>query len=449
MRQLLPYLPGVLLTGIVVLLAGCSNDYPDDWPALERASSGECPDINGSYRIGSTSQAQPGIPSLEDTLFRDVIADGQPRFPWEIMTLSGDPEKEIRIKLGLTPQTLQTWRKSQLKAGSYAERQIQSMQAPQLRWSGGFARMTDEQYEKNQSLFFAPQEKEHILKKGIHYICVNDWISGDRLDQNHNPDQSNLRQERLHGVVRFARDEQKFLVAQSEYKAARDLAAWCGEICKGITLGTTTAHEWRRWSPAHAAGEVKILQPWSADFISDVSLPSGMPDVNAADRMQEVQAIVTPLLPPQVQLHTVEPVGHGVMLTIDSKNQSAFAQLIVAIEQSFAFMRNEVRSLQNQPNGTYRMNILLTLKEQPSLTPTDVIEAWLRPLLPTGVELQSVTANGAGFKLDARVPDNAAIERLMRNLEHSTQFHSPRVETIFTDAESLRMVVIQFRERRG
>ncbi len=447
MRQLLPYLPGVLLTGIVVLLAGCSNDYPDGWPAVERASSGECPDISGSYRIASTSQAQPGIPGLEDTLFRDVIADGQPRFPWEIMTLSGDPKKEIRIKLGLTPQTLQTWRLSQLKAGSYTERQIQGMQAPQQRWSGGFARMTDEQYEKNLSLFFSPQEKEHVLKKGIHYICVNDWISGDRLDQNHAPDLNNPRQNRLHGVVRFARDEKNHLVAQSEYKAPRDLSTWCGEICKGITLGTTTAHEWRRWSPAHATGEVKILQPWSADFISDVSLPSGMPDVNTADRLQEVQAIVAPLLPPQVQLHTVESVGHGVMLTIDSKTQSAFAQLIVAIEQSFAFMRNEVRSLQKQPDDTYRMNILLTLKEQPSLTPTGVIETWLRPLLPEDVELRSVTANGAGFKLDARVPDNAAIEQLMRNLEHSTQFHSPRVETTFTGAENLYTVVIQFRER--
>ena len=135
------------------------------------------------------------------------------------------------------------------------------------------------------------------------------------------------------------------------------------------------------------------------------------------------------------------------MLTIDSKTQSAFAQLIVAIEQSFAFMRNEVRSLQKQPDGTYRMNILLTLKEQPSLTPTGVIETWLRPLLPEDVELRSVTANGAGFKLDARVPDNAAIEQLMRNLEHSTQFHSPRVETTFTGAENLHTVVIQFRER--
>lgn len=447
MRQLLPYLPGIVLTGIMTLLAGCSNDYPDNWPALEHASSGECPDISGSYRIASTHQAQPGIPGLEDTLFRDVITDGQPRFPWEIMTLSGDPEKEIRVKLGLTPATLQAWRQSQLKAGSYAERQIQSMQAPQLRWSGGFARMTDEQYEKNLSLFFAPQEKEHVLKKGIHYICVNDWISGDRLDQNHASDQSNPRQERLHGVVRFARDEKKYLVALSEYKTARDLTAWCGEPCKGITPGMTTAHEWRRWSPAQATSEVEIQQPWSADFTSDVSLPSGMPDVNAAGRLQEVRAIVTPLLPPQTQLHAVESVGHGVMLTINSKKQSAFAQLIEAIEQSFAFMRNEVRSMQRQPDGTYRMNILLTLKEQLSLTPTGVIEAWLRPLLPTGVELRSVSANGAGFKLDARVPDNAAIEQLMRNLEQSAQFQSPRVETIFTGAENLHLVVIQFRER--
>jgi aconitate hydratase 2/2-methylisocitrate dehydratase len=63
-----------MLFSSLLILAGCDNNYPKDWPWVDVPFFSSCPDISGTYSIGSSNEDGIGrSANMGDTLFRTIL----------------------------------------------------------------------------------------------------------------------------------------------------------------------------------------------------------------------------------------------------------------------------------------------------------------------------------------------------------------------------------------
>jgi hypothetical protein len=98
-----------MLFSSLLILAGCDNNYPKDWPWVDVPFFSSCPDISGTYSIGSSNEDGIGrSANMGDTLFRTILPRerSSQRWNWETMTISGDASQQLDITLMRSAQTI-------------------------------------------------------------------------------------------------------------------------------------------------------------------------------------------------------------------------------------------------------------------------------------------------------------------------------------------------------
>lgn len=435
----------VLLTFMPLLLAGCDN-YPDEWPNLDKPLIAQCPDLSGTYRIGSNNESGVGEhAALYDTLFRNILGSEPQRWAWETLTISGDPDKQLDITLALSPATLENNRKAVANQGEYYRKQYEGFQTPAQRWSGGFKRMTDEQYENNLMKIYRWPFAHRVLENGNDYRCKGGWLVGDRLVHDPGPDRNSPRPDYLDGIVRFGRDKDGGLVAEAVYEQQQELTLWCGDGCKGIPLGTWKMHDWRHWPAAESAWTGEVPRPWARPFSADEPFPEG--DSSMA-RLGETRQLLTPLLPAGITIEGMLPAGEdAVTVVLATADKTKFPALFEAIERSYIFYRDDVRAYSESGDGKHILRLRLQLKPKIPDTPLPVIEQQLRELLPAAVALVSVKPSGTRFRTVVTAADDRAVSQLLRALDTAAGLRQPELESIQPLADGRREAHITFKER--
>lgn len=159
----------VLITA--VLLSACDG-YPDGWAPIDHGFLGlvriGCPTVTGTYRLHPSRGR--GRPYQQSFLAR-TIDDRNRRWPWEALTIEGNPADSLRLIVRRSQATMDRYRDSITASGEYYERQYQRMHSPQVRWQGSFARMTDAEFERNLAeLYLWPAESSTVVR-GRDYEC--------------------------------------------------------------------------------------------------------------------------------------------------------------------------------------------------------------------------------------------------------------------------------------
>ncbi len=433
------------LTGMLLLLAGCDN-YPDEWPHLDKPLFARCPDLSGTYRIGSNNENGVGEhAAMYDTLFRGILGSEPQRWVWETMTIRGDPDKQLDITLALSPVTLANNRKAIANYGEYYRKQYDGFQTPAQRWSSGFNRMTDEQYEANLMTIYRWPFAHRVLKNGDDYRCQGGWLVGERLVHDPGPDRNSPRLDYLDGIVRFGRDRKGGLVAEAVYEQHQKFNVWCGDGCKGFSLGTWTMHDWRHWEPAAPAWTGDVPRPWAQPFTADEPFPEG--DSSLA-RLAETRQLLTPLLPSGITIEGLKPAGDdAVTAVLVTADKSRFPAMFEAIERSYLFYRDDVMAYSQSVDGKHTLRLRLQLKPQIPDTPIPVVEQQVRDLLPAAVTLVSVKPAGTRFRIAVTAGDDRAVSQLLRSLDTATDFRQPELESIQPLADGRREAHITVKVR--
>lgn len=442
----------IRLVGLAALLAtlsGCDG-YPRDWPGLDRPLLGSCPDIRGTYAIGSNDEDGTGRNAgMDSSFFRHVLPPRTAqRWHWETMTIAGNPAERLEITLMRSKATQDAWRQRLFEKGGmgYYEKQYKTMHDPATRWSGSFARMTDAEFQANLDKLYLAPVAQVTLTHGQEYQCDGGWLSGPRLVHDPGPNPHEPRPDQEIGIVRFARDKEGHLVAESVYPEDVFISLWCGDGCKGVSLGTWTMHRWKRWAPAAPAWQGEIERPWAAPF-QRPRYGQTPDDPALTSRLADVKATLAPMIAAPARLHDVRVDGQDVVAMIDSPVLTPYHALFETVERARAFTRVTADALERSADGGWRLHLLLGLSPQASGTPLAAIAAQLQPLLPAGCALHRVDPQGAGFVLDGYCPTKAALSQWLRAIETSEHFHRADLETYLVRADGAYDARIRFRER--
>ena len=134
---------GVLLLVLCALVLNGCDGYPADWKSVKTPLFASCPDISGTYRIGSNNEEGVGESHrLENSLFRNILPSRMAqRWHWETMTISGNPQQALQVTLMRNPQTMDNYRQQLFARGGmgYYQRQYESMHSAKTRWEIGRA----------------------------------------------------------------------------------------------------------------------------------------------------------------------------------------------------------------------------------------------------------------------------------------------------------------------
>ncbi len=418
------------------LLVGCDG-YPEDWARLDRPWLSSCPDINGTYRIGENDEEGVGRShGMEYALmFRNILPPrNAQRWHWETMTISGDARESLSITLMRSPETLENYKKQLFAKGGkgYYQKQYEDMHSPATRWSGGFARMSDDQYAANLEKLYVSPLAEHTLVRGKDYECDGGWITTDRMENDPGPDHSQPRPDSFDGMVRFIKSTDGYLVAEAIHNESHSFYVWCGDGCRGFDLGNWNDHDWKHWAPSTPAWQGEIARPWA----ESVAREHYSTDSGSNTRQQEVDNMLRPLLPSDVTLSAIAPAGSSAtLLTVDSSTTTPFTQLIENLEKSFLFSSVRVESLIPRESGGWQMQIRTDLKPQASSTSTADIQLRLHALLPASAELQNITPQDGGFMVTLRGITSPQADALVKTINQSSNFRGASVNMFFTGAE--------------
>ena len=349
----------------LLILAGCDN-YPKDWSRVDAPFFASCPDVSGTYHIGSNNDDGIGMSAnMGDTLFRGILPypRSSQRWNWETMTISGDASQQLDITLMRSAQTIDFYLQREFAQGSrdYYKNRYNNMMNPATRWKGSFATMTDDEYEANlDKLYIAPQT-HRVLKNGKDYECSSGWLTSDRLVRDQGPDRNNPRPDFIDGIVRFGKDRAGFLVAEAIYQEEQQFNVWCGDGCKGFSLGTWTMHTWRHWEPAQPAWQGVRERPWTEPFKLESTGGSGN-NYNGTLRLVEVRNLVTPAIQQPVTLVELVPAGKDMMLLVSSPTTEGFNKMFSVLSRIFTFYDIRVQELARRPEGGWNMRVLLVLR---------------------------------------------------------------------------------------
>lgn len=346
------------------MLAGCDN-YPKDWRWVDTPFFASCPDISGTYLIGSNNDDGIGRSAkMGDTLFRGILPfeRSSQRWNWETMTITGDASQQLDITLMRSAQTMDFYLQREFAQGSkdYYKNRYNNMMNPATRWKGSFAAMTDDEYEENLDKLYLMPQKHHVLKNGQDYECSGGWLTGDRLVRDQGPDRNNPRPDFIDGIVRFGKDKAGFLVAESIYQEEQQFNVWCGDGCKGFSLGTWTMHDWRHWEPAEPAWKGERSRPWAEPF-KNIESRTGN-DTGGVLRLVEVRRLVTPTILPPATLTDLEPIGKDMILVVNSPDKESLNTMFKGLGSIFTFYDVRVQELTRKSDEGWSMRILLVLR---------------------------------------------------------------------------------------
>lgn len=349
----------------LLLLVGCDN-YPEDWSWVDVPFFASCPDISGTYLIGSSNDDGIGRSArMGDTLFRSMLPfeRSSQRWNWETMTIAGDASQQLDITLMRSAKTMDLYLQREFAQGGkdYYKNKYNNMINPATRWKGSFAAMTDDEYEENLDKLYLTPQTHRVLKNGADYECSGGWITGDRLVRDQGPDRNNPRPDFIDGIVRFGKDRAGFLVAESIYREEQEFNVWCGDGCKGFSLGTWTMHDWRHWEPAEPAWKGERSRPWAEPFKSNESL-SSYNDNSGVLRLVEVRRLVTPMVLPPATLVDLVPAGKDMIILVDSPDKDPLNKMFKGLGSVFTFYDVRVQELTRKPDGGWSMRILLVLR---------------------------------------------------------------------------------------
>ena len=354
-----------MLFSSLLILAGCDDNYPKDWPWVDVPFFSSCPDISGTYSIGSSNEDGIGrSANMGDTLFRNILPRerSSQRWNWETMTISGDASQQLDITLMRSAQTLDFYLQREFAQGSkdYYRNRYNNMMNPATRWRNSFAAMTDDEYEANLDKLYLTPQVHHVLKNGEDYECDGGWISGERLVHDPGPDRNNPRPDVVNGVVRFGKDTAGYLVAESIYPEDVELSLWCGDGCKGIALGTWTMHKWRHWEPAQPAWKGERSRPWAEPF-KNIESRTGN-GTGGVLRLVEVRRLVTPTILPPATLIDLEPTGKDMILVVNGPDKESLNKMFKGLGSIFTFYDVRVQELARRPEGGWNIRVLLVLR---------------------------------------------------------------------------------------
>jgi hypothetical protein len=349
---------------VLLALAGCDN-YPDKWIAVNHPLFSRCPDISGTYKIGSNDEKGLGMSAnMDDTFFRSILPPPTvQRWHWETMTITGDASQQLDITLMRSAKTMDAYLQREFEQGSknYYRNRYNTMQNPATRWEGSFAQMTDDEYEANLDKLYLVPQTHHILKRDNDYECSAGWISSERLSHDPGPDRNNPRPDVVDGIVRFGKDKAGFLVAESIYREQQQFNVWCGDGCKGFSLGTWTMHDWRHWEPAAPAWQGKRPRPWAEPFKGTESAEIDN-DLRGLLRLPEVRRLVTPTIVEPASLVSLDPSGKDVIMSVSSPTTDLFNTMFKGLGSIFTFYSVRVIELTHKPQGDWNMRMLLVLR---------------------------------------------------------------------------------------
>lgn len=354
-----------LSLSVLIVLAGCDNNYPAGWARVDHAWLASCPDVSGTYLIGSNNAEGVGRDSgMSDTLFRGILPPRTAqRWHWETMTIAGDPAQQLDITLMHSPQTMENYHQYLFAQGGkdYYKNKFNNMHSPVTRWSGSFASMTDDEFEANLDKLYLAPVQHRSLKNGKDYECAGGWITGERLVSDPGPDRNSPRPDFMDGIVRFGKDKSGFLVAESIYRQEQQFNVWCGDGCKGFSLGTWTMHDWRHWESAQPAWHGEREKAWAEPFNRDNTISTGN-NYESTLRLVEVRNLVTPAIQPPLSLVDLVPTGKDMVLLVNSPTTEGFNKMFQVLSRVFTFYDIRVQELVRKPEGGWSMRVLLVLR---------------------------------------------------------------------------------------
>jgi hypothetical protein len=420
---------------LTLLLSACDG-YPKGWSRVSTPWFSSCPNINGTYLIGTNNKKGDGEShNMHDSLFRNVLPSRKAqRWHWETMTISGDPKESLQITLMRSPQTMDHYREQLFARGGmgYYQRQYESMHSAAARWSGGFAKMTDDEYVRNLNTIFLTPVVQRTLKNGKDYECSSGWITGPRFEHDPGPYSSNPRPDKENGVVRFGKSRDGYLVAEALYREKTTFNIWCGDGCKGFSLGTWDMHKWKHWETASPAWQGEVPRPWAEPFSRTV-YPS-RDNSYSAGRTSEIDDLARPLLSKGITLDDVQTAGRNAVLIVHAMDTAPFAAYVKALDASYRFTHVNVQSLSRQ-GEFWRMAIEVGLKPRVSSTSTDTILSRVQPLLPASAEMKGIAPQDGGFMLTVHGISKKEADALVQALNSADGFRQATINMFFIGAE--------------
>ncbi len=197
----------VLACLIGLLLAGCGDQYPKDWPSPAGnwfSRLGSCPDLRGDYAdMTFRFPAQFGMGSAMDRWNGNHARITQ-----------ADDGSWMRVEFGLTAEGL---------------RAARGEQGPDDRTFQGVGRMME-------------------LRESDHYRCSGGWLYSLARD---GIEGDSIRYEEL----RFAKDRESGLIA-SETTSSEQSIGWADS--PRVSLGRGTRVQWHRWPPRDPNDEAEV-----------------------------------------------------------------------------------------------------------------------------------------------------------------------------------------------
>ena len=353
-------------------LSAC-NEYPSGWPAVNKPLFSACPDIQGTYALTTPSGGNIAPVLHQSPVFRSIFMQTLGRWPWESMTIEGDINTGFVVTLARSPQTLDAWREYFFAQGgkNYYRNQYNTMHAPQTRWRGSFAQMSDDEYATNLAELFITATQRYELKRGTHYECSSGWIKSERWKHDPGPDRSRPEPDQLDGYMQFGQDHAGNLVVKSTFQQAEQLNLWCGDGCKGIPLGTWTRHRWTQLNKTVPAHDGKLPRPWTATFV--IEYPHMLAPDSKPEQLTKLREKIMPLLTEGVQLSALQVtqggLGYeGVRATLIGTTTDALRRTRVALQQAHLNTNKlgvngnqDVEALHRLPDGSYELWLWLSM----------------------------------------------------------------------------------------
>lgn len=97
---------------------------------------------------------------------------------WTTLSISGDSKRELTLSLTEPATMLTHWLDQQRRQGN--GRIADMFERPEVRWSHGFAEMSDAEYARNLAQIYAKQIQTAQIRHGIDYFCKDGWLVTDR-----------------------------------------------------------------------------------------------------------------------------------------------------------------------------------------------------------------------------------------------------------------------------
>jgi len=441
-RRLLRRFVSSLTVALVALSAACSSAGPDGesprWEPLARLTA-SCPSIEGTYALGAT------VPALAQSELGALAREGGRRFPWETMTIAGDADDSLVVTLERSERQRGAYRDTLAAKGEYYARQLRQLHSPDVRWSSGFATMTDSAYEANLFLLTLAPREVHTLKRRAHYTCTGGWLRFDRVVHDPGPDLMNPRPDTVIGDVRLRRGSNGSLVARADYKDEKELMLWCGDGCRGIPLGTWGVRVWGRWPAAPSAASAEIARPWAEPFEAPP-----LRAVTYAPRAtpEAITDSLRPLLPSGVTLRGVERDGDGFRVQLASRTTTPFTQLMSAVRRSYRFRHERVVGIARDAAGGWVLSLSLgDIWENSPANPHDPLGALVRAL-PAGVTWSGTRGAGKGLEVTLLSKEQPAMDDAVRAIERLDAYEEVRVKSSIRSTYDQAIVTIVYvRER--